>query len=379
MGPADHHWSYIDTSTNGGKLLHYLAVERTVGRDKIFQVIRQEKDHHKSFQRVVSLGEAITAARTLLNDRIRVLNSVTHTPEFQQQEAHHKWKQQTEAIKYAKEMLRFAEQTCAGMNRIFCEVATILPKVPLPTSSKALSQSLVQDIIRHYGDQVGQDNGLNIAKLFALYEKDDVMGLCKIVAMEIVQFLARTYKSNPFLHVNVRFHKKWGNLEPNYPEDKIKFTSKSCVSSLRWIIMIYLNIPFKMPAGTPYFDVKEKDTEHPLAWNTKAATLSEVPKVTKEATVKKQPSETEPNDLARIVLGSERPVKKQKKSSTTGSETFVPANKKVLPTAHMRDNSNASLTRAVTEADNLLRQQQQHESLFLPTLAGEENVPNPLK
>ena len=147
--------------------------------------------------------------------------------------------------------------------------------------------------------------------------------------------------------------------------------------------MMCLAFQFQVEKGTPPLLLTAKDADLPIAWNTVVETIAIVPSTAvKIITAVPKPSAAEGGaDLKREVTGSGQPPAKKKKRKSTS--------KKVLPTAgaaaHMRDNSNASLTRAVTEADTILLQQQAkaaEENLTVPILAGrgvlEQSVPNPL-
>jgi hypothetical protein len=252
---------------------------------------------------------------------------------------------------------------------VFHDSYFITKRVFLPTNSRELTKKLIKNIVDHHGERVAKSPTNEIARIFALFAKNDVMDLTRTTVYQIVQYLGSIYMSNQYLCASVRYHKKMGHLKKDFPEGHVVPYSKVSLSSLRWMVMIYLNIPFEMSDGCPPFEVNELEAEHPLVWNTTVKTPVPVLTKIKSPIV---PSNTQSGEkpLARSVTGSDCTVLLKKRKIHHGSIM-------ALPMAHVRADSNASLTQAVIEADNLLRQQQdkENESLpVLPALGGDKYV-----
>jgi hypothetical protein len=102
----------------------------------------------------------------------------------------------------------------------------------------------------------------------ALTTKEDVMGLKKATAYALLQGV-QNYAQNPSFLETCKRLRSVGLIGNSIPSDRVLCSAKFSLSSLRWLIIFYFEIPgfFDMCKMTP-FDVKRNESDHPSEWQT---------------------------------------------------------------------------------------------------------------
>jgi hypothetical protein len=107
-----------------------------------------------------------------------------------------------------------------------------------------------------------------IASQFGLLSMDDVLKVTnKNVLYSILESIQDYYK-NPHFKVNIARLKKMGILQQSFVTNRLEFTTSMSVSTLRWLIMFYLEIPGYDKNKGSLFELKKKEADHHPQWRT---------------------------------------------------------------------------------------------------------------
>lgn len=107
-----------------------------------------------------------------------------------------------------------------------------------------------------------------IASQFGLLSMEDVLKVDgKNVLFSILEGI-QEYCKNPHFKDNIARLKKMGILPDSFDTRRLYFSQHMSLSTLRWLIMFYLEIPgFDKNEGS-LFEIKKKEGEHPPQWRT---------------------------------------------------------------------------------------------------------------
>jgi hypothetical protein len=186
---------------------------------------------------------------------------------------------------------------------------------PTPTSTNVTAVADAKGLTPMIAESIGMSLRPNyitawpphrISKHFGLSNKDDVMGLSRDVGIAILHSIT-DYSKNGHFKDNVNRLKKDGTLHENFFTSKILCNKFFSISTVRWLIMFYLEIPGfddnNLSVNTPPFEVKTKESDHPKVWKTTPDEMPKTPKSQTKKVSKKTPSTTKA--VSPAVSGSE--------------------------------------------------------------------------
>ncbi|KAG7356711.1 hypothetical protein IV203_001397 [Nitzschia inconspicua] len=276
-GLATDPLSYFNAHTIGGRIISSIYRNGfNAAGTSFLKDIYKVTNATKSLCAVAALRESVHAAQTLLEQRrdfFRRLQKYCQDYHMDPPDSSPLWKSQIEAHQTAKMLCTYGI-TLSNIASDILQENIIIVQMPAKIQDpvKELTPELVKDIAQAVGMKFTSWPSTKIAGCFGLTKKDQVLALKADVARAIlVELAGNSYIRNPAFIENIRNLKSKGCVHPNLSECRLLHGRRS-VSSLRWLVIMYLGIPFKVDSDTPPFEPVEKDENLPLAWQTEALT-----------------------------------------------------------------------------------------------------------
>lgn len=275
-GLATDPLSYFDAMSRGGRIICAIHRHGYDAIEKTFLTLAQTPvAGEQSMMSVGALETAIQQARTLLVQRRDFLGRYQKYCSQQRMEPSASWPfwfAQINAYQQAKMLCDFGELLTNKARQIWRQKLFFLPLQSQPKIDDPVTQlnvATVEEIGASVGMKFRSWNSHEVAKAFGLTTKEQVFALHGKVIPAILNELSRySYNRNPAFVNCVRTLKEKKCVSPNLYENRMLYGPKWSLSSLRWLLIIYLGIPFTMKEGTPLFEPKQKEDDLPPAWRT---------------------------------------------------------------------------------------------------------------
>jgi hypothetical protein len=271
-GLATDPLAFYDSNTVGGHIIekiHRWGYPHAAG--SFLHGIRDTTDAAKSLYAVAALKETLRASDTLLTQRRDFFKVLQQRP-LPTNYPRALLKAQIDAYNQAQNLWAYGKQLADQACQLLDESVVFLT-VPgrIQDPHKELTKTLIRTITRTSGMKFDSWPPARVAQCFGLSRKEQVMALDQDIAHSILVALAdANYHHNPAFPKIVRNLKIVGCVSNKFSETRLLHGHKWSLSSLRWLIVMYLGISFKYnPSQShPPFTPKEKEEDHPPAWQT---------------------------------------------------------------------------------------------------------------